>query len=355
MKEQRFHPISGISALQQIFISRSNAQQRSGRAGRVKPGICWRVYHQSYFQSNVVEEYPIPQIKRIPLEEIILQILYLQLGKPELFLSQCLESPSIQQIRAAIANLIEMKAILPKPNLPLTALGYHLARMPVDIRIGKMLIYGCLLEVCEEYFTNLSSLIIVSIQCIEPVLTVAASLSCKSPFFAPLEKREEARRIHLQFLSNRSSNLSPSDHIAIVKAFDQWYYQYQTFGKQKGFDFSRAKFLSNTVLLEIRATRDYYRRYLIDAGFLATVGHGGDSSLAQHVKTQLLDSLQDMIDEVDNEDFENDEDGEISKSEVVFEKSPQKKTTIPENSDSTAASINEHLQDLLTRCALTAG
>eukprot|EP00599_Poterioochromonas_sp_BG-1_P001230 CAMPEP_0173136584 /NCGR_PEP_ID=MMETSP1105-20130129/2572_1 /TAXON_ID=2985 /ORGANISM="Ochromonas sp., Strain BG-1" /LENGTH=219 /DNA_ID=CAMNT_0014048797 /DNA_START=386 /DNA_END=1042 /DNA_ORIENTATION=- len=55
-----------------------------------------------------------------------------------------------------------------------------------------------------------------------------------------------------------------------------------------------------------------------------------------------------MIDEVD-------EDGEISKSEVIFEKSPQKKTTIPENSDSTAASINEHLQDLLTRCALTAG
>ncbi len=184
---------------------------------------------------------------------------------------------------------------------------------------------------------------------------MAASLSCKSPFFSPLEKREEARRIHLQFLSNRSSNLSPSDHIAIVKAFDQWYYQYQTFGKQKGFDFSRAKFLSNTVLLEIRATRDYYRRYLIDAGFLSPVGHGGDSSLAQHVKTQLLDSLQDMIDEVDNEDFENDEDGEIAKSEVIFEKSPQKKNITPENSDNTVASIHEHLQDLLTRCALTAG
>lgn len=147
MKEQRFNPTTGISALQEVFISRSNGSQRSGRAGRVKEGMCWRIFDENYFKSTKVQEFSLPEIKRIPLEEIILQILYLKLGKPELFLSQCVEPPSINQIRAAIATLIELKAILPKPELPLTALGYHLARMPVDVRVGKMLVYACLLEV----------------------------------------------------------------------------------------------------------------------------------------------------------------------------------------------------------------
>ncbi len=53
----------------------------------------------------------------------------------------------MQQIKAAIACLIEIKAIYPKAQYPLTALGYHLAKMPVDVRIGKMLIYASLLEV----------------------------------------------------------------------------------------------------------------------------------------------------------------------------------------------------------------
>lgn len=55
----------------------------------------------------------------------------------------------MQQIKAAIACLIEIKAIYPKAAYPLTALGYHLAKMPVDVRIGKMLIYASLLEVSE--------------------------------------------------------------------------------------------------------------------------------------------------------------------------------------------------------------
>lgn len=76
-------------------------------------------------------------------------MLVLRLGPPEVFLGSCLEPPSIDQIRAALACLIEVGAVLPLPVLPLTALGYHLARMPVDVRIGKMLIYGSLFEVRE--------------------------------------------------------------------------------------------------------------------------------------------------------------------------------------------------------------
>ena len=176
MKEQRFNPKTQVSALQEIFISRSNASQRSGRAGRIKAGDCWRIYDEKYFfDEKKVDEYPVPEIRRIPLEEIILQILYLKLGKPETFLGQCLEAPSRQQIRSAIATLIEIKAIYPQNDLPLTALGYHLARMPVDVRIGKMLIYSCILEVRHSLF-------IIIFNSFLP--TYLASTCCSSSFLS---------------------------------------------------------------------------------------------------------------------------------------------------------------------------
>lgn len=75
------------------------------------------------------------------------QVLLLKLGAPEVFLGQCMEPPSIEQVRSALACLLEVGAVLPLLELPLTALGYHLARMPVDVHVGKMLIYASLLGV----------------------------------------------------------------------------------------------------------------------------------------------------------------------------------------------------------------
>ena len=124
----------------------------TGRAGRVRAGHCWRMFSEEYFQSTRVDEHPVPEIKRVPLEEVVLQVILLKLGTPEFFLGQCLEPPSVEQIRASIACLIEIKDVLPLAELPLTALGYHLAKMPVDVRIGKMLIYASLLEVIFSMF-----------------------------------------------------------------------------------------------------------------------------------------------------------------------------------------------------------
>lgn len=141
-----------------------------------------------------MDAFPLPEIQRVPLEEVVLQVkknrqnvlfnstltkcikkasydthllmfvvvfhklyclpdltlvqvLLLNLGTPESFLSQCLQPPSVEQVRQATAVLLEVRAVLPIPSIPLTALGYHLARMPVDVRIGKMLIYASLLQV----------------------------------------------------------------------------------------------------------------------------------------------------------------------------------------------------------------
>lgn len=86
-KEMRYDPASNVSSLQQVVISRASATQRSGRAGRVKPGHCWRLYSQRFFQGvpqqpplpavdsqPSMAEFSTPEIRRIPLEELILKV-----------------------------------------------------------------------------------------------------------------------------------------------------------------------------------------------------------------------------------------------------------------------------------------
>ena len=94
-----------------------------GRAGRVRKGHCWRMYSKAYYDSSRVMDYPLPEIRRVPMEDVVLQVILLRLGAPEQFLSQALEPPSLEQIRMSVACLIEIKALLPLVELPLTALG----------------------------------------------------------------------------------------------------------------------------------------------------------------------------------------------------------------------------------------
>jgi ATP-dependent RNA helicase DHX57 len=383
MKEQRFNPLTRMNILQEIFISRANASQRSGRAGRIQEGICWRCYDESYFNSTSILPYPIPEIKRVSLEEIILQIIYLKLDKkPEFFLSQCLDAPSLNQIKDAIATLIEMKAIHYRLNdvtsqesqqrkeekkaeksgkigkeainnccYQLTSLGYHLAKMPVSVRIGKMLIYSCLLG-CEE-----------------EILIIASSLSSgnKSVFSAaPFDKRDEARRIHLSRFVNRhrrcvsseregeEDNTSSSrkescqsDHMATVNAFNEWFSVYQNEGKDAAYQYCRRNYLSNTVLSEIKATREYYRNYLIQSGFLSN-----DMDKPERHSRRRKEMLTDFFEEnVDVEDNEIDNNGDETTDE---QPSRLLSTTIASAAVLKKADVGDH-HDILIRCSLCAG
>ena len=100
MKEIRYNPATDLSTLSEVFISRANATQRSGRAGRVCPGKAWRCYSKSYLElPDIVRDAPLPEMMRIPLEEIILAILYLYLDNMDeiyrSYVSPSLYLPSI--------------------------------------------------------------------------------------------------------------------------------------------------------------------------------------------------------------------------------------------------------------------
>ena len=271
-----------MSSLKEVVVSRASAKQRMGRAGRVRPGHCWRLYSQEFLESALVHENPTPEIRRVPLQEVVLQVLLLKFGLPDVFLSQCLEPPSMSQVRTSVNILLDIKAVLPERTLPLTALGYHLAQMPVDVRIGKMLITASLLN------------------CVEPALTIAATLAGKSPFVFPPNKREESDIAHNSFTSSYNytmtaekyqialpfyrradshykrdrEDLTPpndvffSDHLACVNAYNLWEKIYTQYGVNAAYSFCREKYLSHPVLSEMMKLRDSFKSHLRSAGFL---------------------------------------------------------------------------------------
>ena len=202
------------------------------------------MYTEDFFDTTM-EDYSIPEIRRVPLEEIVLQVLLLRLGLPEGFLAKTIQPPSLEQVRRSVHTLLEIKAVLPQPELPLTALGFHLAKLPVDVRLGKLLIVGALLN------------------CIEPILTIAASLGGKNPFVLSPNKRDQARAAHRRFKIEKFS-----DHLAIVSAYTQWRSVKECEGREAACAFCFENYLSTSALGEIHILREHFRRYFVESGFL---------------------------------------------------------------------------------------
>jgi HrpA-like RNA helicase len=129
-----------------------------------------------------MHEFAVPELQRTPLEELCLQVRACDLApSARQFLLLAPEPPSTTAIDTAIRVLQEVGALStataqPQEEGELTALGRHLAKLPLDVRLGKMLVLAALLR------------------CLDPVLTVAAALSgSKSPLLNPLGKEQEAR------------------------------------------------------------------------------------------------------------------------------------------------------------------
>ena len=127
----------------------------------------------------------------------------------------------------------------------LTPLGVHLSRLPVDPRVGKLLLIGAAFG---PVATN-------------HALTVAASLSGRSPFMSPIDKRDEADRARQRFVD---STLGPSDHIAILNAYDAWD---RLRGNEK-FSFCRENFLGVRSLQSIGGLKRQLLEILSDGGFV---------------------------------------------------------------------------------------
>lgn len=137
-KMKKYCPETNNQTLLPEWVTLANAKQRKGRAGRVKPGICYHLYHRG--RAQVLDSYPLPEVLRTRLEDVILMIKLLQLGPAMEFLLTLLDKPSEKTVEVSLELLKRMNALDEYENL--TPLGYHLAKLPVHPQIGKMLLLG---------------------------------------------------------------------------------------------------------------------------------------------------------------------------------------------------------------------
>ncbi|KAG6550205.1 hypothetical protein Mapa_008165 [Marchantia paleacea] len=254
-KEMRYDHSRGISCLEETWVSKASAKQRRGRAGRVQSGFCVRLYSRQQFQK--LEEHQLPEILRVSLDGLCLKVKSLLDEKVESSVSKIITSPDPGAVKTSLKNLLDLNALDAAENL--TPLGHHLVRMPVDARVGKMLLFGCMLK------------------CLDPVLTIASALSGRSPFMSPADKRDEAAAAKFRFAGG-----SKSDHMTVVGAYNGWLIARQE-GRNAESNFCTANFLSRETLAGIEASRMDFIKILTDIGFLPAMNHnhrGMDQTLA---------------------------------------------------------------------------
>ena len=165
-------------------ISQASASQRAGRSGRTAPGVCIRLYSEQDFSAR--PRYTDPEILRTNLAAVILQMAALQLGEVTSF--PFLDPPDGRSIRDGVQLLQELGAF--DGAGAITDVGRRLSQLPLDPRVGRMILQsdteGCLRE----------------------VLVLAAALSIPDPRERPADREEAARQKHARFADGHSDFMS---------------------------------------------------------------------------------------------------------------------------------------------------
>ena len=171
----RYSVRSKVQRLPIEKVSQASANQRMGRCGRVAPGVCIRLYSEEDFLTRA--EFTEPEILRTNLSSVILQMASMKLGRIDDF--PFVEAPESKFINDGYRTLQELAAL--DEQRQLTPLGKRLARLPIDPRLGRMLLASA-----DE-------------GCVSEVLTLVSALSVQDPRERPFEKRQAADEQHAEF------------------------------------------------------------------------------------------------------------------------------------------------------------
>ena len=188
----RFHTKTRVLRLPIEPISQASANQRSGRCGRVGPGLCLRLYDEQEFSHR--RAFTDPEIRRTNLASVLLRMRAMRLGSVKDF--PFLDTPKLSAVREAESSLREIGAL--RQDGKLTALGRRLSRLPVDPRLGRLILEGIQRDALRE------------------MLTLAAVLSLPDPRERSVEKRDEADA------ARRKWRRSSSDFLSLLALYEDW-------------------------------------------------------------------------------------------------------------------------------------
>jgi ATP-dependent helicase HrpA len=236
-----YSPTSGIVSMPIKAVSRSSADQRMGRCGRVREGVCIRLYDKEDYEGR--DQFTKPEIFRTNLAEVILKMTALRLGDVSAF--PFIDKPKQQAINDGYNTLLELGAIQKdyRDNISLTDRGRIMAALPVDPRLSRMLI-----EASER-------------QCLTEVLAIASMLSVQNPRERPAGKENEADEKHGDF-TDRSS-----DFITLLNIWNKFTDLYNDNTSQNKIrKFCREYFLSYNRLKDIREIHAQLSRTLEENG-----------------------------------------------------------------------------------------
>lgn len=178
-----YHARSRTMRLPVAKISQAACNQRSGRSGRIGPGLCIRLFSENDYTGR--DQFSTPEIQRSNLAEVILQMISLELGDPYAF--PFLDAPRRAAIREGYRTLEELGAI--SGSKTLTANGKIMAGLPIDPVISRIIIEANRLN------------------CLTEILIIAAALAIQDPRIRPADKEQQADTAHRSFAEGRSDFL----------------------------------------------------------------------------------------------------------------------------------------------------
>jgi ATP-dependent helicase HrpA len=179
----RYSHRSKVQRLPVERIAQASADQRKGRCGRLAAGVCVRLFTEEDFESR--RTFTEPEIQRTNLASVILQMKLLGLGEISHF--PFIDPPDHRLIKDGYRILEEIGAVAGDRRV--TRLGQQLARLPVDPRIGRMLL-------CAAHG-----------HCLKEVMVIAAALSVQDPRDRPVDKQQQADEAHARFRHEQSDFL----------------------------------------------------------------------------------------------------------------------------------------------------
>ena len=243
LREMQYDQMRRISSLVCTWISKSNAKQRAGRAGRVQNGNYYALYTKQRYET--LRAIGLSELLRSDLQEICLQIKAQAFQTPiRDFLAEAVEPPGPSSVDQSVINLQTLDALTDDEDI--TPLGRLLASLPVHPTLGKMILLG------------------IIFRCFDPMLILGAASANRSMFLNPVELRTQAQDAKLSFVQGTGS-----DHIALLNAVRELRCLRQescpTFSMR---NFASSNFLHFNTFSTIDATAVQIQDILVEAGLI---------------------------------------------------------------------------------------